>query len=123
MCNNIPQEQCSGDPNILANGLLYLRWLQAAVTWPVFRTHASEWGLAVMERRVLKFPALVSGSMQVIRSYMYAVLVWRFYSCACAAGRSSSPICPRALPLYGGAQGIRHGTHCHAPAVYRLARG
>ena len=65
MCNSIPQSECSGDPSLLSNGLLYLRWLQAAVSWPVFRTHASEWGLSVMERRVWVFPEPVTGAMQV----------------------------------------------------------
>lgn len=65
MCNSIPQAECSGDPAIPANGYLYLRWLQAAASWPVFRTHASEWGLSVMERRVWAFPEPASGAMQV----------------------------------------------------------
>jgi hypothetical protein len=28
MCNNINQTDCSGDPKLLSNGILYLRWLQ-----------------------------------------------------------------------------------------------
>ena len=72
MCYDIPQDACSGDPSLLSNGLLYLRWIQAAISWPVFRTHASEWGLAVMERRVWKFPEQVSAPMQVcILYYIY----------------------------------------------------
>jgi hypothetical protein len=86
MCNNIPQAQCSGDPGILANGILYLRWLQAAVSWPVFRTHASEWGLAVMERRVWVFPAIVSGAMQVC----YLVYVALCYYIVCVCTRNAS---------------------------------
>jgi alpha-glucosidase len=63
MCQSIPQANCSGDPTLLSNGLLYLRWLQAGVSLPVLRTHASEWGLPVMERRVWKFPSIVSTHM------------------------------------------------------------
>ena len=67
MCNSINQTECSGDPTLDSNGLLYLRWLQAAVTWPVLRTHASEWGLAVMERRVWHFPAFFAAMADALR--------------------------------------------------------
>jgi len=63
MCQSIPQANCSGDPTLLSNGLLYLRWIQAGVSLPVLRTHASTWGLPVMERRVWKFPDIVSQHM------------------------------------------------------------
>jgi alpha-glucosidase (family GH31 glycosyl hydrolase) len=63
MCQSIPQANCSGDPTQLSNGLLYLRWLQAGVTFPILRTHASTWGLAVMERRVWHFPEIISSHM------------------------------------------------------------
>jgi alpha-glucosidase (family GH31 glycosyl hydrolase) len=55
MCNSINATDCDSDPSIPHSGLLYLRWIQAGVTWPIFRTHASEWGL--MERRIWQFPA------------------------------------------------------------------
>lgn len=55
MCNSINATDCDSDPSIPHSGLLYLRWIQAGVTWPVFRTHASEWG--IMERRIWEFPA------------------------------------------------------------------
>lgn len=63
MCQSLNQTSCSGDPTLLSNGLLYLRWLQAGITLPILRTHASEWGLSVMERRVWRFPASVSPFM------------------------------------------------------------
>ena len=63
MCQDLPQANCSGDPTQLSNGLLYLRWLQAGVTLPILRTHASTWGLPVMERRVWVFPDVVSPYM------------------------------------------------------------
>ena len=63
MCNSINQSECSGDPQLWSNSLLYLRWLQAGVSLPIMRTHASEWGLSVMERRVWMFPANISGHM------------------------------------------------------------
>jgi len=63
MCQSLPQANCSGDPTQLSNGLLYLRWIQAGVTLPVLRTHASTWGLPVMERRVWAFPDVVSPHM------------------------------------------------------------
>jgi hypothetical protein len=63
MCQSIPQANCSGDPTEISNGLLYLRWLQAGVSLPILRTHASTWGLPVMERRVWHFPEEVSPHM------------------------------------------------------------
>jgi alpha-glucosidase (family GH31 glycosyl hydrolase) len=57
MCYHINQTECSGDPSLPSNGLLYLRWIQAGAVFPILRTHASEWNLAVMERRVWKYPA------------------------------------------------------------------
>lgn len=56
MCNSINQTDCSGDPTLPSNGLLYLRWIQAGITFPIFRTHASTWDIPKMERRVWKFP-------------------------------------------------------------------
>ena len=63
MCQSLPQAQCSGDASLLSNSLLYLRWIQAAVSLPILRTHASTWNLTAMERRVWMFPPSVSPSM------------------------------------------------------------
>jgi alpha-glucosidase (family GH31 glycosyl hydrolase) len=86
MCNHINQSECSGDPAMDSNGLLYLRWLQAAVTFPVFRTHASTWNLAVMERRIWKFPSMFPAMADAMR--LRSALVPYTYSEAARTARS-----------------------------------
>lgn len=78
-CRRVTQDMCSGDPHMWSNAVLYLRWIQAAVTFPIFRTHASEWGIPVMERRIWEFPANVSTLMgdamrlrSALRPYLYS---------------------------------------------------
>jgi hypothetical protein len=79
MCQSLPQANCSGDASLLSNGLLYLRWIQAAVSLPVLRTHASTWNLTAMERRVWMFPPALAGPMMealrlrsALRPYIYS---------------------------------------------------
>jgi hypothetical protein len=67
MCQDLNQSECSGDPLLDSNGLLYLRWLQAAVTLPIFRTHASHWDIANMERRIWRFPSFFDAMAEAMR--------------------------------------------------------
>ena len=87
MCQDLNQSECSGDPALPSNGLLYLRWLQAAVTFPILRTHASTWGLPVMERRVWMFPQYAQAMSEALR--LRSALLPYTYTCAAQAALGS----------------------------------
>lgn len=76
MCYNLPDSDCDGNPAYNHSGLLYLRWIQAGVTWPILRTHASHWGN--MERRIWEFPqytALMADALRLrnaLGPYIYS---------------------------------------------------
>ena len=88
MCQGLNQSECSGDPALPSNGLLYLRWLQAAVTFPVLRTHASTWNVPKMERRVWMFPQYAAAMADALR--LRSALLPYTYSAAAEAALASA---------------------------------